>query len=114
MAIRKPTEWTPDEARRHLHALIGEATETGPQPVERPNSQEALIVPVPPWREPQPTTGETLVEFFQRSGLGDAALDLERLPDTVEDFDEWMRRRGTFDDLERLADALLARADESL
>lgn len=100
MAIRKPTEWTLDEARRHLHALIREATQAGPQPVERDHSQEALIVPFGNWVN----TG-SLADFFLNSPLRGPDIDLERLPDTVADLDDWMRRRGTFDDLERLADA---------
>jgi hypothetical protein len=102
MAVRKPTEWTLDEARRHLHALIGEAVEAGPQRVERDDSREALVVPVEQW-----VNVGSLADFFLNSPLRGLDIDLERLPDTVEDFDQWMRDRGTFDDLERLADALL-------
>lgn len=47
MAVRKPTEWKVEEARRHLRALVGEAKQAGPLPVERRENQEALVVPVP-------------------------------------------------------------------
>ncbi|HYI26163.1 MAG TPA: hypothetical protein VD767_12200 [Thermomicrobiales bacterium] len=107
MAIRKPTEWTIEEARRHLHALIGEAEQAGPQPVEKDDSQEVMIVPIGKWR-----SGGNLADFFLNSPLRNSGINLEPLPFTVEDFDEWMRKRGTFDDLERLADALVTQAEE--
>lgn len=107
MAVRKPTEWKVEEARRHLRALVGEAKQAGPLPVERQENQEALVVPVPQWGDrPHPLEG-SLLEFFKRSGMQDSEADLERDPMTADDLDEWMRNRGTFDDLERLADALM-------
>ena len=108
MAIRKPTEWTLDEARRHLHALIGEAVNAGPQPVERGDTEAALIVPIESW-----VNVGSLADFFLNSPLRGSDIDLERLPDTVADFDDWMRRRGTVEDLEHLADSLLARDEET-
>jgi prevent-host-death family protein len=108
MAIRKPTEWTLEEARRHLHAVIVEASEAGPQPVEHANAGEAIIVPAKEW-----INSGRLADFFLNSPLRGSGIVLERAPDTVDDFTGWMERRGTFDDLERLADSLASREDES-
>lgn len=99
MAIRKPVEWTTDEARRHLHALLREAAGHDPQPVERSDGAEIVVVSVGTWRNPG-----NLADFFLNSPLRDSGIELERHPDTLEDVDEWMRRRGTFDEIDRLAD----------
>ncbi len=113
MATRKPVEWTVEEARRHLHALLGEAREAGPQSGEGNHSNDAIIVPLPTWEDRPAASGHGLVEFFQSSGLGDSNLELVRQPDTVEDWNQWLRRRGTLDDLECLGNDLVTRDEES-
>ncbi len=59
MAVRKPKEWTVEEARRHLRALVGEAKQVGPLLVERPDDREALVVPLNDW-----ATGDQKVEAW--------------------------------------------------
>jgi hypothetical protein len=106
MAVRKPTEWTVEEARRHLRAMVGEAKQAGPLPVEGAEDQEALVVPLSDWEKSTPGGGN-LADLFLNSPLRGSDIELERDQMSVEDFVKWMKDRGTFDDLERLADALL-------
>ena len=113
MAIRKPTEWTIEEARRHLHALIGEAEQAGPQPVESNHSQEATHRAHREWSA-RPDRWKYLSTSSSTPGCATpgSAWNRCRLPSKT--LMNWMRKRGTFEDLERLAERSLHRPKSPL
>lgn len=87
MAIRKArhsTSWPLAEAKAHLDEVIDEVEDGESQSVLTNGDERAAIVPVEEWRERDRPEG-TLAEFFHRSGLGDAELDITRHPDKVAD-----------------------------
>ena len=85
MAIRKArhsTSWSMSDAKAHLDDVLDEVEDERPQTVLTNGDERAAIVPVEEWRERNGPEG-TLAEYFHRSGLGDAELDITRHLDTV-------------------------------
>lgn len=87
MAVRKKqarTRWSVVEAKARLDDVIEQADDAGPQGLVKNHDEQAVVVPADDWA-PAPRRKGTLAEFFHRSGLGDADLDITRHPDTVAD-----------------------------
>ncbi len=84
MAVRKGEpvrSWSVVEAKGHLHEVIEQAEEDGPQVLERHRDDLGVVVSPESWtsdedRRRAEVMEGSLVEFFQRSGLGDFKLEL--------------------------------------
>ena len=74
---RRKSSWPVAEAKAGFSELIDQATLAGPQTITRHGRPVAMVVSVDEWQRKTRRKGN-LAEFFARSPLRDAGLDVAR------------------------------------
>ncbi len=69
--------WQIQKAKNHFSDLVRKAQEKGPQTITRHGKAEAVLLSMKDYRNLMKKQ-ESLTEFFRRSPLHGATLDLER------------------------------------
>jgi antitoxin Phd len=78
--------WQLQEAKNKFSKLVKLARQDGPQIVTRHGQEAAVLLSIDDYRRlVRPATG--LVQFFQKSPLADAELDLTRSKETARDIE---------------------------
>ncbi len=72
--------WQIQRAKNHFSDLVRKAQEAGPQTITKHGKAEAVLISMQDYRNLMKKQ-ESLVEFFQKSPIKGAALDLERRKD---------------------------------
>jgi antitoxin Phd len=78
--------WQLQEAKNKFSKLVELARQNGPQIVTKHGQEAAVLLSIDDYRRlVRPETG--LVQFFQKSPLADAELDLTRSKETARDIE---------------------------
>jgi len=78
--------WQLQEAKNKFSKLVKLARQDGPQIVTKHGQETAVLLSIDDYRKlVRPKTG--LVQFFQKSPLADAELDLTRSKETARDIE---------------------------
>ncbi|HKV23041.1 MAG TPA: type II toxin-antitoxin system Phd/YefM family antitoxin [Candidatus Acidoferrum sp.] len=73
-------EWTVAEAKAKLSEVVEKARTSGPQTITRHGKEAAVVVSIEEWNRKSKRKGN-LTEFFARSPLREAGLEIERMQD---------------------------------
>ena len=73
--------WQLQEAKNRLSELVRKAAEEGPQVITLRGDDAVVVVDAAVYRKLASREEQNLVEFFRRSPLAEAQLDLERSRD---------------------------------